>query len=153
LRPIALSHLLFFHCGENRRASLKACRIGFLSAGFSLLLGLSAVHAAEAPRTINDCEKIQAADAYNQCLASFGPVAHERGAKVDPEGTSKLRDSDFKDAPPVAPSATAAEVAPDPKEGPRKSRRTSRSRSYDHYGTHLYGRQANGRKSIQFDIR
>jgi hypothetical protein len=28
-----------------------------------------------APRTIDDCEKIQAADAYNQCLALFGPVA------------------------------------------------------------------------------
>lgn len=35
---------------------------------------LVAAHAA--PRTIDDCEKIQAADAYNQCLAIFGPVAH-----------------------------------------------------------------------------
>ena len=29
-----------------------------------------------APRSIDDCEKIQAADAYNQCLALFGPLAH-----------------------------------------------------------------------------
>jgi hypothetical protein len=30
-----------------------------------------------APQTIADCEKIEAADAYNRCLASFGPAAHE----------------------------------------------------------------------------
>lgn len=37
-----------------------------------------------APRTIDDCEKIQAADAYNQCLALFGPVArgHEAIARL-----------------------------------------------------------------------
>ncbi|MGH6863960.1 MAG: hypothetical protein ACRECN_06760 [Methylocella sp.] len=32
-----------------------------------------------APRGIDDCEKIQAADAYNQCLAVFGPVARGHG--------------------------------------------------------------------------
>ncbi|MGQ0445915.1 MAG: hypothetical protein ACT4O2_12525 [Beijerinckiaceae bacterium] len=32
-----------------------------------------------APRSIDDCEKIQAADAYNQCLAIFGPVARGHG--------------------------------------------------------------------------
>lgn len=36
--------------------------------------------------TIKDCEKIQAADAYNQCLASFGPVAHEHELKPVPAG-------------------------------------------------------------------
>ncbi len=39
-------------------------------------LGLVATPLCAAPRTIKDCEKIQAADAYNRCLASFGPVAH-----------------------------------------------------------------------------
>ena len=38
-----------------------------------------ATPAGAAPNSINDCEKIEAADAYNQCLASFGPVAHTRG--------------------------------------------------------------------------
>jgi hypothetical protein len=44
-----------------------------------VIAGLSGAASAAptAPRTINDCEKIQAADAYNQCLASFGPAAHE----------------------------------------------------------------------------
>ncbi len=41
--------------------------------------------AAEAG-TIKDCEKIQAADAYNQCLASFGPVAHQHELKPVPPG-------------------------------------------------------------------
>ncbi|MBY6240994.1 hypothetical protein K3F48_07355 [Methylosinus sp. Sm6] len=36
---------------------------------------LAAFSAAAGPRSIADCENIQAADAYNQCLASFGPVA------------------------------------------------------------------------------
>lgn len=43
--------------------------------------------AAEASAaTIKDCEKIKAADAYNQCLASFGPAAHEHELKPVPAG-------------------------------------------------------------------
>ncbi len=34
--------------------------------------GLPAL-AVAAPRTIADCERIEAADPYNRCLASFGP--------------------------------------------------------------------------------
>lgn len=49
----------------------------------AVFLGASA--AAEAG-TIKDCEKIQAADAYNQCLASFGPVAHQHELKPVPPG-------------------------------------------------------------------
>ncbi|MGO9674008.1 MAG: hypothetical protein ACLPSF_07540 [Methylocella sp.] len=41
-----------------------------------------AAPAAAAPNSINDCEKIEAADAYNQCLALFGPVAHTHGAST-----------------------------------------------------------------------
>ncbi|WP_159730275.1 hypothetical protein [Methylosinus sp. Ce-a6] len=37
--------------------------------------------AAAEPRSIGDCERIQAADAYNRCLASFGPAAHARNAR------------------------------------------------------------------------
>jgi hypothetical protein len=56
-------------------------------------LGLCAGHLAAAPRTINDCEKIQATDAYNQCLASFGPVAHLRPMKPLPGGSNRGGDS------------------------------------------------------------
>lgn len=49
-----------------------------------LLLALAATLAAvgtvsAAPRSIADCESIQAADAYNRCLASFGPAARGLG--------------------------------------------------------------------------
>lgn len=36
--------------------------------------------------TIKDCEKITAPDAYNRCLASYGPVAHEHELKPVPAG-------------------------------------------------------------------
>lgn len=35
--------------------------------------------AAAAPRSIADCETVRAADAYNLCLASFGPAPGRRG--------------------------------------------------------------------------
>ena len=44
-------------------------------------LGLLTGFSLAAPRSIADCEKIQATDAYNQCLASFGPVAHIKPMK------------------------------------------------------------------------
>lgn len=36
--------------------------------------------ALAAPRSIADCEKIQEADAYNRCLAAFGPTRGQHGA-------------------------------------------------------------------------
>lgn len=45
-----------------------------------------------APRTIDDCEKIDAADAYNQCLAVFGPVAHTHGAAA-----AQVQDAGYSD--------------------------------------------------------
>lgn len=42
---------------------------------FALAAALLVVEAAAAaPRSIADCEGIEAADAYNRCLASFGPA-------------------------------------------------------------------------------
>jgi hypothetical protein len=46
-----------------------------LSALFTAALLAVPGLAKAAPRNIDECEKIQAADAYNLCLASFGPVA------------------------------------------------------------------------------
>ena len=46
-----------------------------------------------APRTIDDCEKIQAADAYNQCLALFGPVPRGHSiARASADDTSSQDD-------------------------------------------------------------
>jgi hypothetical protein len=50
---------------------------------FAAGLGLALWAPAQAaPSSISDCEKIEAADAYNQCLALFGPVAHTHGASA-----------------------------------------------------------------------
>lgn len=54
---------------------------------------LAAFAAAAGPRSIADCESIQAADAYNRCLAAFGPVA--AGHKALPYAeTSEMRSGD-----------------------------------------------------------
>lgn len=46
---------------------------------------------AAEPRTIADCEKIQAADAYNQCLAKFGPESKVKN--LEPEKPSDFKSS------------------------------------------------------------
>ena len=64
-----------------------------------LLLGLAP--AAAAPRSISDCESIKEADAYNRCLAEFGPAARTGGVSRDvPAGADP------------APAAAAQEGAP-----------------------------------------
>jgi hypothetical protein len=62
------------------------------------------------PRSIDGCEKIQAADAYNQCLALFGPLARGHGAAG--EGV----DADSQDAE-ATPGNTNAGVAAAPVSG------------------------------------
>lgn len=56
---------------------------------------LTVFAAAAAPRSIADCESIQAADAYNRCLASFGPVAagrsHDKALPYTASATEDLR--------------------------------------------------------------
>ena len=46
---------------------------------FGLLLFASLPVSAQG--SIEDCEKIQAADAYNKCLAQFGPMRGQRAAR------------------------------------------------------------------------
>ncbi|MGH6812787.1 MAG: hypothetical protein ACREDM_10705 [Methylocella sp.] len=75
-----------------------------LTAVFAAALIAAPAQSKAAPRTIDDCEKIQAADAYNQCLAVFGPLARGHGAARD--GV----DADRQDAE-AAAGNTRAEVA------------------------------------------
>jgi hypothetical protein len=52
----------------------------FRTAGlFGLLLFASLPVSAQS--SIDDCEKIQQADAYNKCLAQFGPMRGQRAAR------------------------------------------------------------------------
>ncbi|MGD0634292.1 MAG: hypothetical protein ABSA13_08460 [Beijerinckiaceae bacterium] len=44
---------------------------------------------ADEPRKIDDCEKIQAADAYNQCLAKFGPSSKLHNLEPEKPGDVK----------------------------------------------------------------
>jgi hypothetical protein len=56
-----------------------------------LLWGALSMSVAHAQATINDCEKIQAADAYNQCLAKFGP--EEKTHNLEPERPGDIKGS------------------------------------------------------------
>jgi hypothetical protein len=55
---------------------MKMLRIAGL---FSVLLFASLPVSAQT--SIEDCEKIQAADAYNKCLAQFGPMRGQHAAR------------------------------------------------------------------------
>lgn len=46
--------------------------------GLLMAAGVLALASPAAAATIDDCEKISAPDAYNQCLGSFGPHRGQR---------------------------------------------------------------------------
>src|SRR5437660_101467 len=60
-----------------------------LTAVFAAALIAASAQSNATPRSIDDCEKIQAADAYNQCLAVFGPLARGHGATEDGVGADR----------------------------------------------------------------
>jgi hypothetical protein len=64
---------------------LRYIAVALMALGF----GSAAASLCAAPATIKDCEKIQQADAYNRCLASFGPVAHELHLAPVPAGANQ----------------------------------------------------------------
>jgi hypothetical protein len=51
-----------------------------LTVAVAAFLAVLAAPALAAPRSIDDCEAIKEADAYNRCLASFGPMRGQHGA-------------------------------------------------------------------------
>jgi hypothetical protein len=53
----------------------------------AILAVVSAFATSANPRSINDCEKISDGDAYNKCLASYGPKRGQRarGKALGPE--------------------------------------------------------------------
>jgi hypothetical protein len=59
--------------------TLRTTLLAFFTAALVVVSGQSKA----TPRNIDECEKIQAADAYNLCLASFGPVARGHHALAD----------------------------------------------------------------------
>ena len=90
---------------------------------------------ALAQGSINDCEKIQAADAYNQCLAKFGP--EQKTQNLAPERPGDVKNS----------AEEAAAGAGRPSLSPRTS---FRARGGRHGGAR---RAHGGRKRIVFTVR
>ena len=109
--------------------------------------------AALAQARIEDCEKIQAADAYNQCLAKFGPTSKVKN--VTPAQPSDVKGSGEEAAAGAGAKGPAATVT-------HGSRHASRGRvSRGHRGTRHYTRgsgrrsagKASGRKRMTITVR
>ncbi len=114
---------------------MKTTLIGAIA--FSLCLG----DAAQAvPRTINDCEKIEAADAYNQCLALFGPPAHSgyAGGQDGAEGRSMRQVEPQEDVQPTETETPARNGRHQARQASRHDHHHSSGRHYAHHGRHRH---------------
>jgi hypothetical protein len=94
------------------------------------LAAFVAAPAIAAPRTIDDCEKIEAADAYNQCLALFGPVAR---------GHAALAGGDAQMMEMAAAKGGEKEAAPGPRHAHRSAARHARPQH--HAGRHAHSKE------------
>ena len=100
---------------------------------------LLAAPAAAEPRSIDDCEKIKEPEAYNLCLASFGPTRSQHNKTypgVASEGDKAIDKSE---------TATPANTA-EPGKGGRQAR-SGRSHGR-HHGWSGHGRR--GRMRMEF---
>lgn len=113
---------------------MKAFKTVAVPAFLALTLSVSMAGIVHAQATIADCEKIQAADAYNQCLAKFGPPA--KSGNLEPE-----RPGDIKSGPAEA-AATAGKA--------RRGHATAR-RHRGHGGGHI--RVHRGRQRMYLKVR
>ena len=100
------------------------------------LIGLASVAAAHAQATIADCEAISAADAYNQCLAKFGPPSKVKS--LEPERPGDVKSS--------SEEAAASAGRPKGAAGKAVARRGRRGRVSRHV------RHGGGRKRMTFTI-
>ena len=70
----------------NHSVGRRAATLAFCLAAVALSASV-----ARAQARIEDCESIQAADAYNQCLAKFGPTSKVKS--VEPAKPGDVKDS------------------------------------------------------------
>ena len=103
------------------------------------LIGLASMAAAQAQATIGDCEQISAADAYNQCLAKFGPPS--KAGNLEPERPGDVKGS--------SEEAAAAAGRPKGAAGGKTAVRRGRHGRGGHYSRHGGG----GRKRATFTVR
>jgi hypothetical protein len=104
-----------------------------LTAVFVAALVAVTAQSKAVPRSIDGCEKIQAADAYNQCLALFGPLARGHGAAGDGVDV----DNQDAEATPGNAKAGVAAVAVSGRHGARHASRHGWTR-------HSWARQRHG---------
>ena len=116
------------------------------AAAIALALGFLSIPVAHAQATIDDCEKIQAADAYNQCLAKFGPTSKVKS--VEP-----VRPGDVKDSSAEA-AAGAQRTATVVTHGARRHGRPARRGRVVAHGTHRKpAKSTGGRKRMVITIK
>ena len=110
-----------------------------LIGGANLLFGGATSVLAQA--RIEDCEKIQAADAYNQCLAKFGPTSKVKN--VTPAQPGDVKGSGEEAAAGVAAKGPSA--APTSARGGRHASRGRAARG--HRGSRHYATRGSGKRS------
>ena len=121
---------------------LSPCRLAALA--FCLAGVTLPATAVWAQSRIEDCEKIQAADAYNQCLAKFGPASKVKS--VEPVKPGDVKDSG-------AEAAAGAPLARGSRHGRHASRGRGHGRSYGHSSVRRhFGRSSGHRKRATFEI-
>ena len=121
---------------------MSPCRIAAVLA--LCLTGVAVSGAARAQARIEDCEKIQAADAYNQCLAKFGPTSKVKS--VEP-----VKPGDVKDSSEQAAAGAPAKAS---RGGRHASRGRSRGHGRGHAVSHRHsGRSSGHRKRATFEIK
>ena len=103
--------------------------------------------AARAQARIEECEKIQAADAYNQCLAKFGPTSKVKS--VEP-----VKPGDVKDSSAEAAAGVPAKAS---RSGGRHASRgrvaRGHGRGHGHAVSHRRSGRSSGRKRATFEIK
>ena len=114
-----------------------AARVSTLCVFGIVLIGLVSAGGAHAQATIGDCEKISAADAYNQCLAKFGPPS--KAGNLEPERPGDVTGS----------SEQAAAGAGRPKGAGKAAARRGRHGR----GGHAPRQAGGGRKRLSFTVR
>ena len=98
--------------------------------------------AARAQARIEDCETIQAADAYNQCLAKFGPTSKVKS--VEP-----VKPGDVKDSSAEAAAGAPAKAS---RGGRHASRGHGRGRGHA-VARRRSGRGSGHRKRMSFTVK
>lgn len=111
-------------------------------------LGLVSITAAHGQATIDDCEKIQAADAYNQCLAKFGPTSKVKS--LEPEKPGDVKGSSEEAAASAKPSAFMVKKATAKKRG---RAHVAARRGASRGKRSARGKASGGRKRMTFIIK